>query len=153
MFTFGDFNVHHKDWLTFSGGTDKPGDFCYNFSISNELTQIINSPTRIPECDPHGPAFLNLFISCDASICSTRAISPLGNSDHFVISVSIDFPSNSNDYSRDIDSSLIDQKENSLCYTLLFGKESMNGSENAHILHAITEYILSTETFNVPLFE
>ena len=21
-FVFGDFNVHHKDWLTYSGGTD-----------------------------------------------------------------------------------------------------------------------------------
>ena len=23
---FGGFNVHHKYWLTFSGGTDRPGD-------------------------------------------------------------------------------------------------------------------------------
>ena len=22
IFVFGDFNVHHKDWLTYSGGTD-----------------------------------------------------------------------------------------------------------------------------------
>ena len=22
MFLFGDFNIHHKDWLTYSGGTD-----------------------------------------------------------------------------------------------------------------------------------
>ena len=53
----------------------------------------------------------------------------------------------------DIDSSLIDQNENSLCYTLLFGKENMNGSENTHILIATIEYILSTERCNVPLFE
>ena len=37
---------------------------------------------------------------------------------------------------HDIDSSLIDQNENSLCYTLLFGKENMNDSENTHILKA-----------------
>ena len=54
---------------------------------------------------------------------------------------------------RDIDSSLIDQNENSLCYTLLFGKENMNDSEKTHILNATIEYILSTERFNVPLFE
>ena len=30
MFVFGDFNVHHKDWLTYSGGTDRPGELCYN---------------------------------------------------------------------------------------------------------------------------
>ena len=29
MFVFGDFNVHHKDWLTYSGGTDRPGELCY----------------------------------------------------------------------------------------------------------------------------
>ena len=37
-FVFGDFNVHHKDWLTNSGGTDSPGEQCYNFHISNDLT-------------------------------------------------------------------------------------------------------------------
>ena len=40
VFVFGDFNVHHKDWFTYSGGTDQPGELCYNFSISNDLTQI-----------------------------------------------------------------------------------------------------------------
>ena len=38
---------------------------------------------------------LDLFISSDVSICSMIAFSPLGNSDHVVVSVSIDFPSNS----------------------------------------------------------
>ena len=109
VFVFGDFNVHHKDWLT-SGGTDRTGELCYNFSISNDLTQVVNFPTRIPGCDSHSPALLDLFISSDASICSTMAFPPLGNSDHVVVSVSIDFPVNSkqdtpfhriaNDYSR-----------------------------------------------------
>ena len=39
----------------------------------------------------------------------------------------------------DIDSRLIEQNKNSLCYD----------SENAHILNATIEYILSTERFNV----
>ena len=30
VFVFGDFNVHHKDWLTYSGGTDRPGELCFN---------------------------------------------------------------------------------------------------------------------------
>ena len=38
---------------------------------------------------------LDLFISSDASICPTMAFPPLGNSDHVLVSVSIDFPSNS----------------------------------------------------------
>ena len=29
-FVLGDFSVHHKDWLTYSGGTDRPGEFCYD---------------------------------------------------------------------------------------------------------------------------
>ena len=95
VFVFGDFNVHHKDWLTYSGGTDRPGELCYNFSISNDLTQMVNFPTWIPDCDSHSPALLDLFLSSDASICSTMAFPPLGNSDHVVVSVSIDFPSNS----------------------------------------------------------
>ena len=31
-FVSGDFNVHHKDSLTYSGGTDRPSELCYNFS-------------------------------------------------------------------------------------------------------------------------
>ena len=49
VFVFGDFNIHHKDWLTYSGGTDQPGEPCYNFCISNDLTQMVNFPTRIPD--------------------------------------------------------------------------------------------------------
>ena len=75
VFVFVDFNVHHKDWLTYSGGTDRPGELCYNFSISSNLTQIVNFPTRIPDCDSHSPALLDLFLSSDASICSTMAFS------------------------------------------------------------------------------
>ena len=54
---------------------------------------------------------------------------------------------------RDIDSSLIDQNENYLCYTIFYVQENMNGNENAHIFNARMEYILATERFNVLLFE
>ena len=55
---------------------------------------MVNFPTRIPDCDSHSPALLDLFLSSDA-ICSTMAFPPLGDFDHVVVSVSIDFPSNS----------------------------------------------------------
>ena len=45
--------------------------------------------------DSHILALLDLFISSDASICSTMAFPPLGNSDHAVVSVSLDLLSNS----------------------------------------------------------
>ena len=91
IFVFGDFNVDLKDWLTYSSGTDQIGELCYNFSISNDLTQMVDFPTWIPDCDSHSPALLDLFISSDASICSTMAFPPLGNSDRVVVSVSLTF--------------------------------------------------------------
>ena len=36
VFVFGDFNVHHKDWLTYSGGANRPGELYYSFSIWGE---------------------------------------------------------------------------------------------------------------------
>ena len=36
--------------------------------ISSDLTQMVNFPTQIPDCDSHGPALLDLFISSDASV-------------------------------------------------------------------------------------
>ena len=52
-------------------------------------------PTRIPECDSHSAALLDLFFSSDASNCFAVAFHPLGNSDRVVVSVSIDSTSNS----------------------------------------------------------
>ena len=50
-FVFGDFNVHYKDWRTYSGGTDSPGELCYNFSsqmtLLRWLTFLIGSQTVI----------------------------------------------------------------------------------------------------------
>ena len=64
-------------------------------SISNDLNQMVNFPTRIPDCDSYSPTILDFFLSFDASICSTIAFPPLGNSDHVAVSLSIDFPTNS----------------------------------------------------------
>ena len=56
---------------------------------------MVNFSTWIPDCDSHSPALLGLFLSFDGSFCSTMAFSGFGNSDHVVVSVFIDFPSNS----------------------------------------------------------
>ena len=68
MFLFGDFNIHHKDWLTYSGGTDRSGELCYNCSISVvivliALTQMVNFPTWTTDCDSQRPTLLDLFLS------------------------------------------------------------------------------------------
>ena len=75
-----------------------------------ELIDLVNSVIIFPsqmtllvsvtfllrsQTDSHSPALLDLYLSSDASICSSMAFLPLENSDHVVVSVSIDFPSNS----------------------------------------------------------
>ena len=54
------------------------------------LTFVLESQT-----DSHSSTLLDLFISSDASIYSPTAFPPLVNSDHVVVSVFINFPSNS----------------------------------------------------------
>ena len=64
-------------------------------SVTNYLTQMVNFPIWIPGCDSHSPALLDLFLSSQASVCSTMSFLPLGNSDHVVVLVSIDIPTSS----------------------------------------------------------
>ena len=93
---FGEFNDHQKDCLTYSGGTDRSGEPCYNFSVSNDLSQTVNFPTRIPDCQSHSYALLDLLLlSSDASIYSTMVFPSVGSSDDVTVSVSIDFLSHS----------------------------------------------------------
>ena len=79
MFVFGDFSIFHKDWLTYSGGNDRPGELCYFF----QTTLLRWLTVLYPDLRQ------SLFF------LSTMAFPPLRNSDHVVVSVSIDFPSNS----------------------------------------------------------
>ena len=55
VFVSVDFNAQHKDWPTYSGGTDRSCKLCYNFSILNDFTQMVNFPT------PRSPALLVYF--------------------------------------------------------------------------------------------
>ena len=62
VFVFGDFSIHHRDWLTYSGRTDRSAKHGCNFSISNDLTQMVNFPTGIPDYDSHSPALLDFYL-------------------------------------------------------------------------------------------
>ena len=64
VFVCGDFIVHHKDCVTYSGGTDKSGEVCYNFSISDGLrwlTFLLRSQTVVVTVCSFG--FISFF-SC-----------------------------------------------------------------------------------------
>ena len=94
VFVFGFFDVHHKDWLTYSGGTNRPCELRYNFYLKQP-----NSDGSLSCSDPRlhsqSLALLDFFVSSDASISSTMAFPTLGNSDHLLVSIFIDFSSNS----------------------------------------------------------
>ena len=87
-------DVHHKDWLTYSGGTNTPCELCYNF-YTQMTFQNSKFLSLIPDCDSHSPALLDLFLSFKPNFCSTMAFPLLVNFDHVVVSVSIDFCVNS----------------------------------------------------------
>ena len=68
---------------------------CCNFLnfvlISNDLTEMVNFPTQIPDCDSYNPAILYFFLSSDPSICSTIAFPLLRDSDYVVVLVPLTF--------------------------------------------------------------
>ena len=65
VFLFGDFNIHHKDSPTYSGGTGRPGELSSNFLISNNFTLIVNFPSLVLFLTifPHNLLLLDLFPS------------------------------------------------------------------------------------------
>ena len=65
--------------------------FVSQMTLLRWLTFLLGSQT----CDCHSPALLDFFLSSDTSICSTMTFPPVGNSYHVVVSVSMDFPTNS----------------------------------------------------------
>ena len=74
-----------------TSGRDRHGKVCYYFVISNDLTQMVNFPTQIPDWDSHSLDLLDFFISSDTSIWSGMAFTPLENPDHVVGSVAFFF--------------------------------------------------------------
>ena len=92
----GDFNAHNTDWLVHSHATDAAGLSCHDFAMSQDLTQIVDFPTRIPDREDHQPYLLDLFLCSNPEMCSASAHPPLGNSDHLVVSVDVDFIDKSN---------------------------------------------------------
>ena len=61
-----------------------------DFSVLKDFTQMVDIPSRIPYCDSHSTV-LDLFLSFDPSIYSGMAFPPLGNSNHALAWISIDF--------------------------------------------------------------
>ena len=92
VFVFGDFDLYPKDWITYSGGTDRLGEFCYNFSqeiLLRWLTFLLRSKTVMLTVLLFWIyLFLLMLVFVLQWLCP-----PLGNSNHVIVSVSIGFPS------------------------------------------------------------
>ena len=86
----GDFNVHHEEWLVHSNKTDKEGRHCRDFAIAYGLSQIVKEPTHIPDVDGQFHSLLDLFLTSCHDRCVSSVLSPLGSSDHSVVSVKIE---------------------------------------------------------------
>ena len=67
-------------------------EFCGTLINTGEVDQ--EEQQRLTHCESRSRAILDFFLSSDASIGSAMAFPPLGNSDHVVVTVSNDFPSN-----------------------------------------------------------
>ena len=83
-----------------------------------------------------GHKFNHNFSDCLDKICMCRKdIEP---TNHFLLQCSLFLNERQVLMNKicDIDNSPMDQNESSLCYSLLFGKETMNDSKNNHILKA-----------------
>lgn len=81
----GDFNVHNVPWLKFSSRTNDAGREAEAFAISCGITQLVEEPTRIPDNRDHMAYLLDLFLTTCPEGYGIKVTSPLGNSDHKLI--------------------------------------------------------------------
>ena len=92
-FLFGDFDVHHKDWFTYSGGIDRLVNYVITFlsqvTLLKWLTFLRGSQTVILTVVLF---WIYLFLLALVFIVQSLSLH-LGNSNRVVVSVSIDFPS------------------------------------------------------------
>ncbi|MPC88255.1 hypothetical protein E2C01_083155 [Portunus trituberculatus] len=60
----------------------------FNFAILHDLQQLVQHPTRIPDRLGDMPNILDIFLTSNPSAYVATLSSPLGSSDHNLISVS-----------------------------------------------------------------
>ena len=91
----GDFNIYNPNWLTHSPHITSPaGRDAKAFAIVNDLSQLISEPTRIPDRSGDKANTLDLFLTYNRDIYSNPILdSPLGNSDHCLITLQHNFVS------------------------------------------------------------
>lgn len=89
-FLFGNFSVYHEKWLAHSYKSNEEGRYCYNFSVTFELMQIMDKLTCVPDIVVHYINFLDLFLTTCSGKCFSVVSPHLGFSDHSLICLKID---------------------------------------------------------------
>ncbi|XP_013161244.1 PREDICTED: uncharacterized protein LOC106113067, partial [Papilio xuthus] len=84
----GDFNAHHAEWLG-SRTTDHAGRSVHDFALAYVLTQLVTSPTRIPDVVDHLPSLLDLLLTTHPDSYLVSVDAPLGSSDHCLIRTTV----------------------------------------------------------------
>ena len=76
----GDFNCHHREWLSSKSPTDAEGRAAYEFCCTHDLSQIVDGPTH------QSGNRLELIITDSPNMISTTAIDHnIGTSDHYLV--------------------------------------------------------------------
>ena len=81
----GDFNVHNTEWLPYSSHTDTMGRDAEFFSITNNFSQLVSTPTRVPDRDNDTAQTLDLFLTTHPSLYTVSNSAPVGSSDHCLL--------------------------------------------------------------------
>ena len=87
----GDFNAHNTEWLCHTHTTDVASLFSLEFVMAQDLTQIVDFPTHIPDHADHQPYLLDLSLCSNPDYCTVASHPPLGKSDHMVVSFDVKF--------------------------------------------------------------
>lgn len=85
-----DFNFYHKVWFGYSNKTDEEGRYCRSFSITYQLTQIIEELTQVWNTMGQLVNLLDLFLITCPDKCSAKVLLSIGMSDHSLVSIQID---------------------------------------------------------------
>ena len=78
----GDINAHHREWLS-SRNTDSHGRSAFKFSTFAGLDQLITQPTHT------SGNILDVVMTDVPGIVEAEITSPIGNSDHFGLSITV----------------------------------------------------------------
>ena len=91
----GDFNVYNPSWLAHSPHITSPaGRDAEAFAIVNDLSQLVSEPTCIPDRSGDKANTPNMFLTSNPDIYPNPFLdSPLGNSDHCLITLQHNFVS------------------------------------------------------------